>query len=64
LQAAQLSELLEYLHLRIRDLLASVRVQPQTGRITVDERQWQSLLDIQARLAEYRHDIGEPDDED
>jgi hypothetical protein len=64
LQAAQLSELLEYLHLRIRDLLSSVQMAPQTGRITVDERQWQSLIDIQSRLAEYRHNIGEPSDED
>lgn len=64
LQAAQLSELLEYVHLRIRDLLASMRVQPQNGRITLDERQWQSLVDIQARLAEYRREIGEPNDED
>jgi hypothetical protein len=64
LQAAQLSELLEYVHMRIRDLLASVRVQPQNGRITLDERQWQSLIDIQIRLAEYRRHIGEPSNED
>lgn len=64
LQAAQLSELLEYMHMRIRDLLASMRAQPQNGRITVDERQWQSLVDIQSRLAEYRRAIGEPSDDD
>src|SRR5581483_5473726 len=63
LQAAQLSELLEYIHLRIRDLLAGVRVAPQNGRITLDERQWQSLIDIQSHLAQYRHDIGEPSDD-
>ncbi|HEX3656480.1 MAG TPA: FHA domain-containing protein [Pirellulales bacterium] len=64
LQAAQLSEILEYVHMRIRDLLASVRVMPQNGRITLDERQWQSLIDIQIRLAEYRRHIGEPSDDD
>jgi pSer/pThr/pTyr-binding forkhead associated (FHA) protein len=63
LQAAQLSELLEYLHLRIRDLLASVRTQPTEGQVTLDERQWQGLIDIQARLAEYRRLVGEPSDE-
>jgi pSer/pThr/pTyr-binding forkhead associated (FHA) protein len=64
LQAAQLSEILEYVHMRIRDLLASVRVEPQNGRINLDERQWQSLIDIQIRLAEYRRHIGEPSDDD
>ena len=64
LQAAQLSELLEYMHLRIRDLLTSVRVQPQNARITLDERQWQSLIDIQSRLAEYRREVGDPNNED
>ena len=63
-QAAQVSELLEYLHLRIRDLLASVRTEPHNGRITLDERQWQGLIDLQARLAEYRHQIGEPADDE
>jgi pSer/pThr/pTyr-binding forkhead associated (FHA) protein len=63
-QAAQLSELLDYLHLRFRDLLASVRQEPQQGRISLDERPWQGLLDLQARLAEYRRGVGEPSDGD
>ena len=63
LQAAQLSELVEYLHLRIRDLLASVRSEPRDSRISLEERQWQALLDLQSRLAEYRRMIGEPPEE-
>jgi hypothetical protein len=63
-QAAQLSELIEYLHLRIRDLLASVRTEPQGGRISLEERQWQGLIDLQARLAEYRRMVGEPDEDE
>lgn len=61
-QAAQLSEIVEYLHVRIRDLLASVKVEGQgkRERITVDERQWQGLVDLQSRLAEYIRLIGEP----
>jgi predicted component of type VI protein secretion system len=62
LQAAQLSELLEYLHVRMRDLLASVRVDPNSKRITVAERQWQNLVDLQARIALYLRAVGEPRD--
>jgi pSer/pThr/pTyr-binding forkhead associated (FHA) protein len=61
-QAAQLSELLEYLHIRLRELLNSVAIQGRPERITVDERQWQNLLDLQARLASYLRAIGEPQD--
>ena len=63
MQAAQVSELLEYLHLRIRDLLASVRTEPKDGRISLDERQWQGVVDLQSRLAEYRRMVGEPPEE-
>lgn len=59
-QAAQLSELLEYLHVRIRDLLASVRMEEATDVVRLNLRQWQSLLDLQARLAVYLREIGEP----
>jgi hypothetical protein len=59
-QAAQLAELLEYLHVRVRDLLASVRMEEGSDVVRLDMRQWQSLLDLQARLAVYLRDIGEP----
>jgi pSer/pThr/pTyr-binding forkhead associated (FHA) protein len=59
-QAAQLSELLEYLHLRIRRLLQTVESDEKAERITLDARRWQDLLDLQARLAEYIREIGEP----
>jgi pSer/pThr/pTyr-binding forkhead associated (FHA) protein len=62
-QAAQLSELLEYLHVRMRNLLASVRVEGGSRRISVDERRWQAMLDIQALLSEYLRRIGEPPEE-
>jgi pSer/pThr/pTyr-binding forkhead associated (FHA) protein len=63
-QAAQLSELLEYLHIRIRDLLASVKPEAQAGRMSLDERHWQGLVDLQSRLAEYRRAVGEPPKEE
>ncbi len=61
-QAAQLSELLEYLHIRIRDLLASVECDDADKRVSLDARRWQSLLDLQGLLAEYMRSIGEPGD--
>lgn len=59
-QAAQLCEVLEYLHIRIRDLLASVKVDEKTELATLEQRQWQNLLDLQARLATYLRAIAEP----
>jgi hypothetical protein len=61
-QAAQLSELLEYLHIRVRDLLASVKIKADAERVTLEARQWQNLLDLQARLAGYLRSIGQPDE--
>ncbi len=61
-QAAQLSELLEYLHIRIRELLASVRSEGAGKPVVLEERRWQNLLDLQGLLAEYLRAIGEPRD--
>ena len=47
-QAAQLSELLEYLHVRIRDLLNAVKIKADAERVTLEARQWQNLLDLQS----------------
>ena len=60
-QAAQLCELLEYIHVRVRDLLASVKVKHDADRVALDARQWQNLVDLQARLASYLRSIGQPD---
>ncbi len=60
-QAAQLAELLEYLHVRIRDLISSVKIKGTGERISLEARQWQNLVDLQARLASYLRSIGEPD---
>lgn len=62
-QAAQLSELLEYLHMRVRDLLATVKCETGATKVTLDERKWQNLVDLQSRLATYLRQIGEPRDE-
>lgn len=60
-QAAELSELLQYLHLRIRGLIKNSKVSRKTDDVTIDQRRWQNLLDIDVRLAEYLRSIGEPE---
>lgn len=63
-QAAQLCELLEYLHVRIRDLLASVAIKPDADQVMLEARQWQNLVDLQARLASYLRAVGQPRSDD
>ncbi|MEI8371452.1 MAG: FHA domain-containing protein [Planctomycetota bacterium] len=58
-QAAELAELLNYFHLRLRGLLQTVKKE-KGDRITLEQRQWQNLLDLQARLGGYLRQIGEP----
>jgi hypothetical protein len=58
-QAAELAELLNYFHLRLRGLIGTMR-REKGDRVTLDQRQWQNLLDLQARLGDYLRQIGEP----
>jgi pSer/pThr/pTyr-binding forkhead associated (FHA) protein len=60
-QNAQLSELLQYLHLRMRGLIESAEVSTKTERASVPQHRWQDLLDLESRLARYLRSIGEPD---
>jgi pSer/pThr/pTyr-binding forkhead associated (FHA) protein len=63
-QAAQLSELLDFFHIRIRQLLSTVEPERRGQRVTLDFTQWQDLLDLQARLAEYLRRVGDPSSHD
>lgn len=60
-QAAQLTELFQYLHFRMRRLLNSVEAAPKSDRVTLNFRQWQDLLDIHDRLARYINGLGNPE---
>ncbi len=62
-QAAQLAELLLYFQLRMRGLLESVAAVPRSETVTLQQRQWQNLLDLQGRIAGYLRAIGEPEGE-
>jgi len=59
-QTAQLSELIEYLHLRARQLVQSGTVDDDEQKVTISLTQWQDLLDLQSQLAEYLRAIGDP----
>lgn len=63
-QTAQLCELLQYLHLRLRGLVQSVKPAGKSEQITLEARQWQKLLDTEGRLAGYLRQIGEPSEDD
>jgi hypothetical protein len=59
-QVAQLSELLMYIHLRLRALLEAGKMKDKKDQIVLEMRQWQNLIDLQDRLAGYIREIGEP----
>lgn len=60
LQAAQLSDLMSYFHIRLRHLVGMVTVEKDADVVTLDSRQWQNVLDLQMRLAEYLRRVSEP----
>ncbi len=57
-QAAQLAEMLDYLHIRLRALLSSVQMDGKGSKVVLEVRQWQSLVELQSRVAEYLRQIG------
>jgi hypothetical protein len=59
-QAAELAELLQFFHLRLRGLIQSVQTRPKSEQVTLELRQWQNLVDLQDRIARYLRQIGEP----
>jgi pSer/pThr/pTyr-binding forkhead associated (FHA) protein len=58
-QGAQLSELIQFLHATIRELIRSMQVDPHQ-RVTLGPTAWQKLLDFQDRLGCLLRQIGEP----
>ena len=60
-QAAQLSEIIEYLHIRIRHLLNTATVDDDSENVSLKTEHWQHLLDLQSRLAVYLRKIGDPE---
>ena len=61
-QAAQLSEVLEFVHLQMRRLIGTANIQPRSTKVELDIKQWHQLVDLQARLAEYLRVIAIPEE--
>ena len=59
-QAAQLAEVMEFVHARLRSLMNS-STKIDTDTMGLSFRKWQSLLDLQSRVSEYILRIGEPE---
>jgi pSer/pThr/pTyr-binding forkhead associated (FHA) protein len=59
-QAAQVSQLLEYLHLRVRLVVQGAAMDEEHARVHLSQETWQEMLDVQAHLAEYLRQIGNP----
>jgi hypothetical protein len=59
-QAAQVSEVLEYFHTRLRRLIKAVQPAKRDEELVLPTRLWQSLVDLQAQLSKYLRQIGEP----
>lgn len=57
-QAAQLGEMLEYLHLHLRKMIAEASVKNRAEVVELSGRQWQQLLDLQSRVSELLRKIG------
>lgn len=59
-QKAQLSDLLNYFHIRLRHLIESVSADNDTDEVMLKQMHWQNILDLQGRIAAYLRQIGEP----
>lgn len=59
-QAAQLCEVMEFLHLHLRSAVSDAEVSKRGNVVSLNQPQWQRVLDTQAWLAEYMRRIGQP----
>jgi pSer/pThr/pTyr-binding forkhead associated (FHA) protein len=59
-QAAQLSEVIEFLHMHIRRVVSDVEIDKRKKLVELTPEQWQKVLDVQSRLAEYLRRISNP----
>jgi pSer/pThr/pTyr-binding forkhead associated (FHA) protein len=59
-QAAKLAEVIEYLHIHMRRVISEVDVDSRRQQIELPVAQWQHLIDLQARLAEYLRQVDSP----
>ena len=61
-QAAQLGEVLEFVHLQMRRMISAAKIEPRSTKVEMDIKQWHQLVDLQGRLAEYLRVIAIPEE--
>ncbi len=61
-QAAQLSELLVFLHRRLAQAVNSVSQPGADGSVRLSPAAWQRILQVQMQLAQYLRRVGEPEE--
>ncbi|MCP4097332.1 MAG: FHA domain-containing protein [Planctomycetaceae bacterium] len=59
-QAAQLSEVVEFLHMHVRRVVSDVELDKRKKNVELTREQWQKMIDVQARLSEYLRRISNP----
>lgn len=59
-QAAELADLMSFIHIRMRSLIQSAS-ENGPDRMVLSFHKWQSLIDLQSRLAEYIREISNPE---
>jgi pSer/pThr/pTyr-binding forkhead associated (FHA) protein len=60
-QAAQLSEVIEYLHLHLRHIISDAEItQRGPAAVQLPKKNWQEILELQAQLAQYIDLVGKP----
>ncbi len=60
-QAAQISEVLEYVHLKIQKIVSSAEMDEQRNQVKLSLGYWQQLLDAQVRLSSMLRHISDPE---
>jgi len=60
-QTARLAELLTYIQLRMKMLLEKARMNETTNRVSLNQREWQSFLDLFSRLTDYYKKLIQPE---
>ncbi len=59
-QAAQLTEVIEYLHVHLRHIIQDAEMSQRGQAVHLSQVKWQQIVDLQSRLAEYTNKIGKP----
>ena len=60
-QAAQLAEMLEYIHLGIGEVVDGVQSNEPRGSVSISQANWQSLLLVYSNLSELIRAIADPE---